>query len=221
MITVSDDGFVATVDGSKVRDLVDLCERLASLAWEEVVRAVVIDLTAGLPPEVPVVDAAELRELERVDLPTIVAVDGDVSGAALDLALAADIRLATPDTTFRFSVVGTRRQMSLLRQRGVVEVQRLGAAVDGEAALRLGLAGSLHPAGAVLPAAQRLATVIASRGPIATRFANEAIWRGIEMPLEHALRFETDLTLLLQTTNDRAEGVRAFLEKRPPRFTGD
>lgn len=221
MITTSADRFVATVDGRAVRDIHDLRRRLEDLAWEEVVRAVVIDLTAGLADGVPPVDAGELRELERVDLPTIAAVDGEVAGVALDLALAADIRLATPGTVFRFAVVGTRRQMALLRQRGVVEVQRLGAAVDGDAALRLGLAGGLYSADAVLATAHRLAGVIASRGPIATRFANEAIWRGIEMPLEHALRFETDLTLLLQTTNDRAEGVRAFLEKRPPRFTGD
>jgi enoyl-CoA hydratase/carnithine racemase len=66
-----------------------------------------------------------------------------------------------------------------------------------------------------------LAATIASRGPIATRLAKEAIWRGLEMPLEQALRFETDLTLLLQTTEDRAEGVRAFIEKRAPKFTGD
>lgn len=69
--------------------------------------------------------------------------------------------------------------------------------------------------------ARRMAGVIASRGPIATRLAKEAIWRGLPQPLEQALRFETDLTLLLQTTKDRAEGVRAFLEKRQPVFKGE
>ncbi len=66
----------------------------------------------------------------------------------------------------------------------------------------------------------RVATVVASRAPHATQLAKEAIWRGIEMPLAQALRFETDLTLLLQTTKDRAEGVAAFLEKRHPHFIG-
>jgi enoyl-CoA hydratase/carnithine racemase len=55
---------------------------------------------------------------------------------------------------------------------------------------------------------------------LAVQLAKEAIWRGLEMPLEQALRFETDLTLLLQTTKDRAEGVSAFLEKREPHFIG-
>jgi enoyl-CoA hydratase/carnithine racemase len=71
-----------------------------------------------------------------------------------------------------------------------------------------------------LAEADRLARTIASRGPLAVQLAKEAVWRGLEMPLDQALRFETDLTLLLQTTKDRAEGVSAFLEKREPHFTG-
>ncbi|MYD29128.1 MAG: hypothetical protein F4X03_09525 [Dehalococcoidia bacterium] len=70
-------------------------------------------------------------------------------------------------------------------------------------------------------ASSRAAEAVAARGPIATRLAKEAVWRGLDQPLEQALRFETDLTLLLQATKDRAEGVRAFLEKRPPDFTGE
>src|SRR5438309_2020614 len=62
---------------------------------------------------------------------------------------------------------------------------------------------------------------IAERGPIAVAYAKEAVTRGIEMPLEQALRYETDLTIILQTTEDRAEGVRAFLEKRKPEFKGE
>ncbi|MEE9277248.1 MAG: enoyl-CoA hydratase-related protein, partial [Dehalococcoidia bacterium] len=68
--------------------------------------------------------------------------------------------------------------------------------------------------------AAALAGRIAQRGPLATRFAKEALRRGLEMPLDQALRYETDLTVLLQTTADRAEGVQAFKDKRPPRFEG-
>ncbi|TAK76065.1 MAG: crotonase, partial [Dehalococcoidia bacterium] len=76
------------------------------------------------------------------------------------------------------------------------------------------------PGADVEAAALALAGRIAERGPIATRMAKEAISRGAEMTLEQALRYETDLTVLLQSTADRAEGVRAFAAKRPPRFTG-
>jgi enoyl-CoA hydratase/carnithine racemase len=69
--------------------------------------------------------------------------------------------------------------------------------------------------------ARRIAGVIAIRGPIATKLAKEAVWRGLPQHIEQGLRFETDLTLLLQTTKDRAEGVRAFLEKRQPVFKGE
>ena len=83
-----------------------------------------------------------------------------------------------------------------------------------------GLVSRVGPAGSAGKVAQGAAEAVATRGPIATRLAKEAVWRGLDQPLEQALRFETDLTLLLQATKDRAEGVRAFLEKRPPEFPG-
>jgi enoyl-CoA hydratase/carnithine racemase len=72
----------------------------------------------------------------------------------------------------------------------------------------------------VVDSATAIARAIASRGPIATRLAKEAVHRGVEMPLAQALRYELDLTVLLQTTADRAEGVRAFSARRDPNFIG-
>ena len=84
----------------------------------------------------------------------------------------------------------------------------------------MGLLSQVTAAGGAAAAADAIARTIAAHGPIATRFAKEAVYRGSELPLEHALRYELDLTVLLQTTHDRAEGVQAFVEQRPPRFTG-
>ena len=61
---------------------------------------------------------------------------------------------------------------------------------------------------------------IASRGPIATRYAKDAVRHGLDMPLAQALHYETELTILLQDTEDRAEGVDAFVKKRQPQFSG-
>jgi enoyl-CoA hydratase/carnithine racemase len=96
----------------------------------------------------------------------------------------------------------------------------LGETLDAETARLCGLVNRVAPPGDVGSTARAIAESIASRGPLAVRYAKEAILRGLDMPLDQALRYETDLTVILQTTADRAEGVRAFLEKRPPRFEG-
>jgi enoyl-CoA hydratase/carnithine racemase len=65
-----------------------------------------------------------------------------------------------------------------------------------------------------------LVATLAKRGPLALRYAKEAVQRGLDLTLDQALRYETDLTIILPTTEDRAEGVKAFLEKREPKFEG-
>ena len=65
-----------------------------------------------------------------------------------------------------------------------------------------------------------LARVIASGAPVAMRYTKETVLKGMDMTLEQGLRLETDLSMILQTTRDRAEGLRSFAEKREPKFTG-
>ena len=66
--------------------------------------------------------------------------------------------------------------------------------------------------------AARLAGALARRGPLALRYAKEAVLRALDLPLADGVRLEHDLYVLLQTTADRREGVRAFIERRSPRF---
>jgi enoyl-CoA hydratase/carnithine racemase len=66
----------------------------------------------------------------------------------------------------------------------------------------------------------KMAQEMASKGPIALRYTKEAIYKGMDMTLEQGLHLEADLYLLIHTTKDRTEGIRAFREKRTPRFEG-
>ena len=198
-----------------------LAEALAGLA-ETDARAVLVEAPAGAS-----LDAwagERVRWLWRdFPPPTVFAFEGHVAGALAAFALGCDIRVCGEGASID---PGTARDgLTLERARTLLRLAPGEAAPAGPMAagemLARGLASRMAPAGEALAAGRTAAAAIAARGPMATRLAKEAVWRGLPQPLEQALRFETDLTLLLQTTKDRAEGVRAFLEKRPPRFTGE
>jgi enoyl-CoA hydratase/carnithine racemase len=95
-----------------------------------------------------------------------------------------------------------------------------GARLAASEALRIGLVERVVPSTAVLSAAQDLARSLAAKAPVALRYAKEAVVKGLQLPLADGLRLEGDLSTLLRTTEDRVEGARAFLEKRPPRWAG-
>jgi len=197
-----------------------LAETMQELSWEPTVRVAVIALDGDTDTGEPGTPDDLLR-LERSILPMVAALTGYVAGVALDVALACDIRVADHEATLQFSSVGGRRMMALLGIERQVALLERRLRCDAATALEAGLVSATAPPGEALNEALAVARTIASRGPIAVRLAKEALWRGRELPLEQALRFETDLTLLLQTTKDRAEGVRAFMEKRPPVFMGE
>lgn len=168
-------------------------------------------------------DAGAVAAIARSPVPTLAHTDGAIRDEALELWLACDLRLVGPNASFEVSdgyvphagltyrlprVIGRTAALDLLLVR-----PRMGA---GEA-LRLGLATRA----ATEAQARELAARIEELPPIAARFAKDAVLHGSELPLEHALRLETDLYALLQTTADRAEGLAAYREKRPPRFRAE
>jgi enoyl-CoA hydratase/carnithine racemase len=162
--------------------------------------------------------------------PVVAAIEGDAIGAGLELTLACDVRIAAADAMFAVPDVememvpsaGATARLPRIAGRGLAaEMILLGQRIDGRRAEAAGLVNEALPRAGVRGRALAVAETLAAQGPIAVRYAKEAIRRGLDMPLEDALRLETDLTVILQTTADRAEGVRAFLEKRDPRFEGE
>ena len=94
----------------------------------------------------------------------------------------------------------------------------LGELMSSDESVSLGFVSSLSEN--TSDEALALAKTISSRGPLAIRAAKEALYRGGEMTLSQGLRYELDLTILLQSTSDRSEGVSAFMQKREPDFQG-
>ncbi|HLF71811.1 MAG TPA: enoyl-CoA hydratase-related protein, partial [Dehalococcoidia bacterium] len=112
----------------------------------------------------------------------------------------------------------TARLPRIVGRGRAAQILLLGDTLDAAEALHAGLVSRLYPRASLTTEAQTLAALIATKGPIALRYVKESLRRGADLPLDAALRQELDLSLILQTTQDRAEGVAAFKQKRPPKF---
>jgi enoyl-CoA hydratase/carnithine racemase len=163
------------------------------------------------------------------DRPVIAAVNGDAMGQGLEMMLSCDVRIASRNARFAMDQIlknqipwdgGTQRLSRLVGRGKALEMILSGMTLDAEEALTIGLISQTAPPDEVLPMAMKMAEEMADKGPIALRYAKEAILRGMDMTLEQGFRLEADLYFLLHTTQDRTEGITAFREKRPPRFEG-
>ena len=222
-----------SLDARFVSELGDLC---AAVGEDDGVRALVLDLRPavwrGWGDVDEVIDFAALAELPQ---PTVAAIEGDALGGGLELALCCDLRVAGRSSRLGFPELldgggnaggaagfpragGVQRLSRALGRSRATQLMLLDGWVEAEQALAWGLINDCadDPSEAALAWAER----IAERGPIAARYAKDALAQGLEMPLTQALHYETELTILLQSTDDRREGVEAFVEKRPPRFRG-
>ena len=95
-----------------------------------------------------------------------------------------------------------------------------GLPIDAQCALAAGIVVEVHVPEVALSRAVELAAIVASKPPLAVRLAKEAVLRAFEAPLAEALAAERQAFALLAASEDRREGIAAFLDKRPPRFTG-
>ncbi|MBL8538641.1 MAG: enoyl-CoA hydratase/isomerase family protein [Hyphomonadaceae bacterium] len=162
--------------------------------------------------------------------PIIAAINGACLAGGLEIALACDIRIAAEHATFGLPEVcrgilpgagGTQRLPRTLPFGVAMEMILTGAPIDAEAALRWGLVSRLAPAAELMDCAIDIASKIAANGPLAVRAARDAVYQGAGLPLDQAHRLEQFYAEPLRQSSDAQEGVRAFMERRAPRFSGN
>jgi enoyl-CoA hydratase len=167
--------------------------------------------------------------MESGRAPIIAAVNGFALGGGLELALACDFALGSSNARLGLPEVGlgvipgfggTQRLARRIGPGRARELIYTGNVIGADEGLRLGLLNAVTEPGAVLAAARTLAEKIASRAPLAVAAAKRAVREGADLPLAQSLTLEAELFGALFGTADQKEGMRAFLDKRPPKFEG-
>jgi 2-(1,2-epoxy-1,2-dihydrophenyl)acetyl-CoA isomerase len=219
-----------------------------AVAADPAVRAVVLtgagrafcagqDLRERLEPDAaPLADELRLRynplirAMRSLDKPIVGAINGVAAGAGASLAFACDLRIAAESATFQlaFGRVGlvpdsgaTWLLPRLIGGAKAAELALTNEALTASDAERLGLVARVVPADQVLPEAQALAGRLAAGAPRALALTKRALEWSWTASLDQQLETEADLQGEAGATADHAEGIAAFLERRPPRFTGE
>lgn len=161
--------------------------------------------------------------------PVIAMVNGFCLGGGCELALSCDIRIASETARFgqpeiNLGIIpgggGTQRLTRLVGEGKAMELILTGDMIDAQTALRIGLVNMIVPATDLEAKTMEMANRIAEKSPIALRLAKEAVKLASRSNLDEGLRREVDLFALCFSSEDKDEGVRAFLEKRKPEFKG-
>jgi enoyl-CoA hydratase/carnithine racemase len=169
------------------------------------------------------------RRVAAVKTPLIAAVSGYALGGGCELALACDMIVASDTALFGQPEItlgiipgggGSQRLARVLGKQRAMEYVLTGRRFDAEMALEMGLVNKVVKKGGWLQEALELARTVAERPPIAARLAKQAVLTAEETGLSAGLEAERRLYELAMATEDRVEGMRAFLEKREPKFEG-
>jgi enoyl-CoA hydratase/carnithine racemase len=167
--------------------------------------------------------------LAAVRTPMIAAVSGYALGGGCELALACDMIVASESAEFGQPEIllgivpgggGTQRLARVMGKQRAMELVLTGRRIGAAEARELGIVNQVAPARGWLEAALELAEVVSRRPPIAARLAKQAVLAADEMPLSAGLDHERRLYELAMATEDRVEGMNAFVEKRKPEFRG-
>ena len=168
-----------------------------------------------------------MNALAALPCPTIAAINGFALGGGLELALAADLRVASQEAKLGLPEVslgllpgygGTQRLSRLVGMGRALDLIYTGRHVKAEEALQLGIVNRVSED--ALETAKELAAQILKNAPVALGLAKEAVVRGSDVTLNQGLEIEADLFGLVSTTSDMKEGTSAFLEKRAAEFEG-
>jgi len=170
-----------------------------------------------------------ITAIRQMNKAVIASVNGPASGAGCNLAFACDLRIASTSASFSQSFVkvglhpdwgGTYFLPRLVTPNKACEMFFLGEPIDAEESLRLGIINYLVQPSELETATLELAQRLRAAAPISVAAAKQAVYISQEAELEEMLRYETEVQMRCFESEDGAEGVKAFLEKRDPTFTG-
>ncbi len=160
--------------------------------------------------------------------PVLAAIEGYCFGAGLTLALSCDMRVASAEARFGYpeakwgisTVAGSLRLPQVASLGVAMEMLLVGDSIDAARAYQVGILNRLVSPGTALAAAQELATRIAQNAPLANYATKEMVLRGLTLPFDDAFRLGEALRRSIRQTEDFAEGMASFREKRPAVFRG-
>jgi enoyl-CoA hydratase len=242
LITLDRPEVLNALDAETMRQLVEALERLDT---DEACRCVVItgagerafaagadikEMADATPVSLTIANSfARWERIKRVRVPLIAAVRGFALGGGCELAMACDMIVAADDATFgqpeiRIGIMpgagGTQRLTRALGKARAMEMILTGRTLSAHDAEKHGLVTRVVAREETVPAALELAVEVATMPPLAVMAAKEAVNRAYELSLEAGLEFERRTFFLLFSSEDQKEGMRAFIEKRPPDWTG-
>ena len=233
-----------TIDELLAAEIINVCDELQ---FHDDIRVVSITgqgqvfATGRISPPDDIAGADTLERLDWINglkaagavaglpMPVVAALNGATTAHGLELALAADLRIAADSVVVaagNIDQVGfpfdgaTQRLPRLVGPALARDMLLTGRTLTATECLAAGLVNRVVAANELSAAARALASQIVAAAPIASRFAKEAVTAAGDMTLEQGLRLEADLSIILQSTSDREEGLLAFREKRVARFLG-
>ncbi|MDB5809307.1 MAG: enoyl-CoA hydratase [Betaproteobacteria bacterium] len=170
-----------------------------------------------------------MQAIGALAIPVIALVNGYALGGGCELALSCDWIVATDRAVFGQPEVnlgippgfgGTQRLARLVGRARALELVTTGRQIKADEALRIGLVNEVVAAAELMDVGLTMARTIAAKAPIAVRVAKQAVQRGLDLDLANGCVLETSLFAFAFGTDDRKEGMTAFLAKRPPEFNG-